>query len=213
MPALANPRHETFARELAKGTPQTEAYKEAGFRSNAPGPNASKLANSASVNNRVQEIIGLANAITVFEKTNILPVVTLEWTIEQARRVAAAIITDVVTWTTRKYRDGNVKQTLKLVPVNKIPEATLAAIAEIKQSKDGSLTVKMHDKMAAIDRLLRHKGAYKENTDLTTVTMDLASLIRESYKPKADEPATIEGESVRVGGEAGETTIPLETDE
>lgn len=54
MTALANPKHERFAQELAKGKSQAEAYAEAGY---APSePNASRLTRNDKVQARVAEI-------------------------------------------------------------------------------------------------------------------------------------------------------------
>lgn len=54
MATLANPKHERFAQELAKGRSQAEAYAEAGY---APSePHASRLASNGKVGARVSEI-------------------------------------------------------------------------------------------------------------------------------------------------------------
>lgn len=41
------------------------------------------------------------------------------------------------------------------------PEAA-AAIAEISQAKDGTLKIKLHDKLSALDKIGRHLGMFKE---------------------------------------------------
>lgn len=58
MPALANPRHERFAQELAKGKTADEAYQEAGYSENRG--NATRLKANESVTARVAEIQGKA---------------------------------------------------------------------------------------------------------------------------------------------------------
>lgn len=54
MAALANPKHERLAQELAKGKTQIEAYGAAGYRSNPSA--ASRLAADVKICERVAEI-------------------------------------------------------------------------------------------------------------------------------------------------------------
>lgn len=54
MPALANPRHERFAQELAKGKNQAEAYIEAGYRGDRTA--ASRLSTDVNIRRRVTEL-------------------------------------------------------------------------------------------------------------------------------------------------------------
>ena len=54
MPALSNPRHEMFARELAKGKTADEAYVLAGYAENRH--NASRLKTNETVLSRVAEL-------------------------------------------------------------------------------------------------------------------------------------------------------------
>lgn len=54
MPALSNPKHEAFARGLAKGLTADEAYESAGFRPHRG--NAARLRANESVRRRVSEL-------------------------------------------------------------------------------------------------------------------------------------------------------------
>lgn len=54
MTALANPRHERFAQELAKGKSQTDAYVAAGYRESRSA--AARLAADVNICARVTEI-------------------------------------------------------------------------------------------------------------------------------------------------------------
>ncbi len=54
MPALANVRHERFARELSGGKTASEAYELAGFK--ASRPNASRLQHQENIRQRVAEL-------------------------------------------------------------------------------------------------------------------------------------------------------------
>jgi hypothetical protein len=54
MPILENPRHEAFARELAKGKSATEAYEVAGFKPDRK--NAHRLTTNDGVMTRIAEL-------------------------------------------------------------------------------------------------------------------------------------------------------------
>jgi phage terminase small subunit len=53
--ALANPKHERFAQELAKGKPACEAYVIAGYKESRPA--ASRLSTNVNIVARVAEIV------------------------------------------------------------------------------------------------------------------------------------------------------------
>lgn len=46
----------------------------------------------------------------------------------------------------------------KLLPVNRMPERVRRAISSIRHHKDGSLTIRFHDKGACLGRLHKHLG-------------------------------------------------------
>lgn len=57
MTPLKNQRHEAFARHLAEGASQTEAYVKAGYKdTRAAGANAARLIKNDSVRERVQTL-------------------------------------------------------------------------------------------------------------------------------------------------------------
>ncbi|UQS95217.1 terminase small subunit [Pseudanabaena phage Pam5] len=72
MPALANPRHERFAQELAKGKSASEAYVAAGYEESRSA--ASRLSTNVNVQARVTELQERA-------ATNVS--ISREWVLEQ----------------------------------------------------------------------------------------------------------------------------------
>lgn len=80
MPALENPKHEAFARALAKGKSQIEAYTEAGYKPDEP--HASRLASNGKVAARVEELLEKAA-----EKA-VVTVETIAVELEEARALA-----------------------------------------------------------------------------------------------------------------------------
>jgi phage terminase small subunit len=73
MPVLANTKHEPFAHAIAKGLPQREAYKAAGYSAKNDATAdacASRLLSGANIQSRVAE---LRQAISthIVEKTSV----------------------------------------------------------------------------------------------------------------------------------------------
>jgi hypothetical protein len=69
MSALANPRHERFAQELAKGATADDAYVEAGFKANRG--NAATLKAKQNISNRVSELLDRAATRAVVTVANV----------------------------------------------------------------------------------------------------------------------------------------------
>lgn len=77
--------------------------------------------------------------------------ITADRVVSEIAAVAFAQLTDVFTW-----RDNKVT----LVDSERLEESSKKSIAEVKQTADGSLQVKLHDKNQALDKLCRHLGLY-----------------------------------------------------
>jgi phage terminase small subunit len=58
---------------------------------------------------------------------------------------------------------------ISLVPADKLYENTAAAISEVSQSSTGSLSIKMHDKLAALLALGKHLGMFVQRTQNTNI--------------------------------------------
>lgn len=56
MPQLSKIRHEKFARAIAEGKSQTQAYIYAGYSENGAGANAARLIANDSIQQRISEI-------------------------------------------------------------------------------------------------------------------------------------------------------------
>ena len=77
-----------------------------------------------------------------------------------------------------------------------LPRSASAMISEIKQTKDG-ISVKLHDKLNAIDKLMRHTGMFdKDNQQQKTeVTVDLKGASTEELISRAKAIKDLEVES------------------
>lgn len=62
---------------------------------------------------------------------------------------------------------SEIKQIVLLQDTDLIPPDKLAAIAEIKQAKDGSISFKLHDKKGALDSIGKHLGMFVDRKEIT----------------------------------------------
>lgn len=165
MPILPIASQEIFAQNVARGKTQAEAYVIAGYKENQG--NATSLACRPEVAARISEIKLVAAA-----RAN----VTAERVLAELARIGFADLTAAVS-----VVDGKVQ----IIDTAKLSPDITAAISEIREGRDG-VTVKFHDKRAALENLGKHLGLFKENIDLN-VNVSLADLVNGSYKLDAGE--------------------------
>jgi phage terminase small subunit len=178
MPVLSNPKHERFAQELAKGKTAFEAHEAAGYKPDRG--NASKLAANPDVVERVQQITAKAA-----EKVGI----TKERVMAELGKIGFADIRKAVEWHGQLVReednpDGGEVLVVKNIFTNhvllkdsdQIDDDTAAAIAEVKQSPTGGLSIKFHDKQAALMAIGKELGMFKEKVEHSG-TLVLESLV------------------------------------
>jgi hypothetical protein len=82
MPTLTNPRHESFAQELARGHSKAEALSRAGYGGSRSC--ASRLSANANIRSRVAELQANATVSTL------VTIEQLTFELEQARQLAMA---------------------------------------------------------------------------------------------------------------------------
>lgn len=181
MPILGNARHERFAQEVAKGKTATEAYRIAGYEAagEAARVNASRLLTSATVEARVHELLSAGARRAE---------VTVERVIREYARIGFADIRKAVKWRSLISEvgedDEGVPMTraaneVALIGSDEIDEDTALAIAEIAQTKDGALKVKLHSKLGALDSMARHLGMFVDRSEVNHTVRDIS-----------DEPVT-----------------------
>ncbi len=161
MPILANPRHELFAQERAKGLSYAAAYVAAGFKPHTG--NAYRLSQNESVKARVIEILQGAA-----ERSG----VTVDRVINELAKIGFADIRRVVKWgesvAVRQEDDGDVvvAHDVALLSSAEIDDDIAGAIAEVRKTKEG-LSVKLHDKRAALVDLGKHLGMFVDKQEIT----------------------------------------------
>lgn len=162
MSVLPNTKHELFAQAVAQGRSAAEAYVIAGYQPSRT--NAARLSANEDVRSRIEEILSEAAA-----KVG----VTVERIVAELAKIGFADIRKAVAWNGSHTREtdnpdgGDVlviretfSQLVRLVDSDKIDDDTAAAIAEVRQSPTGGLSIKMHDKRAALVDLGKHLGMF-----------------------------------------------------
>lgn len=144
MAVLDNPRHERFAQEMAKGMTAAAAYHLAGYKSNRA--QATRLRDRPEVAARIAEMMALSAARST---------VTAVEVIERFASIARADIRRLFA------ADGT------LLPPADWPDDIAGAIASVKRSPTGIVTVKLWDKPRALEGLARHFGLFNDKIDIT----------------------------------------------
>jgi phage terminase small subunit len=136
------PKQAAFVREYLIDLNGAAAAVRAGYSPNAAKEQAARLLTHANV----QAAIATAQAERS-ERTR----VKADAVVEELRRIAFANISDYVAW--------NHEKVIFLNSQRMTPEA-LSAVAQVSYDKNGGVQVKLHDKIAALDKLMKHLGKY-----------------------------------------------------
>jgi phage terminase small subunit len=166
MPVLKNTRHERMAQELAKGKSAGEAHDLAGYKHD--DGNAIHKSQRADIQERVREIMAPA-----LQKIG----VTVESVVRELARIGFSDLRKAVDWSgtlveEEDQPEGDVvvirhihANHVRLVSAKDLDDDTAAAIAEVRQNKEG-VTIKLHDKQAALVSLGKHLGMFQENVNV-----------------------------------------------
>src|ERR1700730_5979405 len=105
--------------------------------------------------------------------------VTVEQVVRELKLLGFSDIRKVVSWRnelvtrTEKGKDGEPVMVLMprvtIVDADKISDEAAAAVAEVSQTVNGALRVKMHDKHAALVSLGRHLGLFDDKVKVDAV--------------------------------------------
>lgn len=165
MPALANPQHELFARALAAGGTLGDAAIAAGYKPTSAPNTGHRLMQREDVAARVAEL-----QQDVCEKYD----VTADRVIKEIARIAFGDPRRVMSWAgTRVERDqksaGDGALALKpghltLTDSDDLTDDDVAMVAEVKVTKEG-MSLKLHDKLAALEKLARFTGVYDREAE------------------------------------------------
>lgn len=155
MPLTA--KQEEFAAGIASGLSQAEAYRKAypasvKWKDKSVWVNASALAGDTEVQLRVSELMKKAAAANE---------VTVERIVRELALIAFGSKKAVMAW----GANG-----LKLKESEEISDDAAAIVAEVKETTSatgGTLSLKTHDKVKALELLGRHVGMFVDKTEVT----------------------------------------------
>lgn len=179
MPVLPNPKHERFAQELAKGKSADAAYVAAGYRENHG--NAGALRRQQHISIRVAELLERARSIEVIATERAIErlAISKERVLAELAKIGFSDIRKAVRWksalvTEEDNPDGGevlviktvVTNLVEIVPSDEIDDATAAAIAQVTQNINGGVTVKLHDKRAALVDIGKHLGMFPTKVEM-----------------------------------------------
>ncbi len=164
------PKQERFVEEYLVDLNATQAAIRAGYATSGARTEGARLLADADIAAAIDEAMAKRSM-----RTNI----TQDQVLRELARIGFVDIRKVVTWTNgaqgfdedRAEDTGEVRISVAnfvaLTPSDQIDVETAAAIAEVSQTKDGALKVKMHDKRAALVDIGRHLGMFKDKVELT----------------------------------------------
>ena len=105
--------------------------------------------------------------------------VTVEQVVRELKLIGFSDIRKVVSWRnelvtrTEKGKEGEPVMVLiprvTIVDADKMSDEAAAAVAEVSQTVNGALRVKMHDKHAALVSLGKHLGLFTEHVKIDAV--------------------------------------------
>ena len=168
-----------FAREYVIDFNASAAALRAGYSQRTAGRTAAELMQDARVKAEIQRLTAAKAARASMEADEV---------VEQLVNIVRSDISDVMTWGMAEVEDGEglpltlpngdaiLRPTISIIDSSRLPRSITGAIAEVSMTDKGTFKVKMHDKGAAIDKLMRHLGMFEK--DNKQVADGLAMLIQ-----------------------------------
>jgi|GEM_PF-1941746 len=151
------PRKRRFVEFYVDSGNATDAYRKAGYSENGADRGAHRLLSKVEI----QEAVAKRRA-KIAEKADI----TAQDVINEIAKVAFANPEDFFEWGEKLQDLGNglIKKTsvILIKPPEEINRDKKAAIASIKETAQGGLEFKFHDKLKALNDLARYVGLFNE---------------------------------------------------
>ena len=178
MPALP-PKQLRFVQEYLIDLNGKQAAIRAGYSAKTAEVQASRLLSIA----KVAEAVAEAQQARA-ERTQI----TADRVLAELAKIGFSDIRKAVIWRANvigMVEDGDGAQRLavtnevQLVDSDKLDDATAAAVAEISQTAQGGLRIKLHDKKGALVDIGRHLGMFTDKVEQTITTRELPASVDE----------------------------------
>lgn len=168
-----------FAREYVIDFNASAAAMRAGYSQRTAGRIAAELMQDARVQAEIQRLTAAKASRASMEADEV---------VEQLVNIVRSDISDVMTWGMAEVEDAEglpvtlpngdaiLRPNVTVFNSADLPRSITGAIAEVSMTDKGTFKVKMHDKGAAIDKLMRHLGMFEK--DNKQVADGLAMLIQ-----------------------------------
>ena len=178
-----------FAREYVIDFNASAAALRAGYSQRTAGRIAAELMQDARVQAEIQRLTAAKAARASMEADEV---------VEQLANIIRADISDVLTWGMAEVEDAEglpvtlpngqaiMRPTISIIDSSSLPRSITGAIAEVSMTDKGTFKVKMHDKGAAIEKLMRHLGMFeKDNKQKADGLVELIQAAQGSALPIA----------------------------
>jgi len=162
-------KQEKFVLAVVEGKTQVEAYKLAydtsGMKEKTIHERASRLMAECKISARYNEL--RQKVISRLEEDAII---TVEEVVKELKKIAFADMKDFLEYKTDLsvvgYEDGEaVTDYRTVIQLKESDQIDGNLISEVSMSKDGTLKFKLHDKMAALDKLGRHLSMFTDKVE------------------------------------------------
>ena len=157
-----------FAKEYLADLNATQAAIRAGYSEKTAKQQACRLLAREDVQAAIQKEMNKRARRTE---------ITADKVLEEYAKLGFSDVTDYLQVVTERVLVGHDKETgepisdisqfVLMKDTADIPPEKLAAISEVKQHKDGSISFKLHDKRGALDSIAKHLGMFTERIEHT----------------------------------------------
>lgn len=189
-------KQRAFAREYVIDHDATKAAKRAGYSEKSAGIQGFELLRHPMVQAEVQRLMNVKVKRASMKADEI---------VEQLAHIVRADIADVMTWgmsevegedglpVTLPNGQAVVRPEVSIIDSKTLPRSITSAIAEVSMTDKGTFKVKMHDKGAAIEKLMRHLGMFeKDNNQKADGLARLIEAAQGSTIPLAPQTSPLE---------------------
>jgi len=159
-------KQKTFVQEYLVDLNATQAAIRARYSAKTAEQQASRLLSNVKVQEAIQKAMGQREKRTEITQDRVL---------QELAKIGFANITDYLKVDGSDYQagieeDGSpIMRRGKYVDIfetDNINRAKMDAVSEIKQTKEG-ISLKLHDKVSALEKIGRHLGMFKDKVELT----------------------------------------------
>ena len=166
--AKLNDKQKQFCKEYLVDLNATQAAIRARYAEKTAYSQGQRLLKNVEAQEYIRELM---------QKREQRTEITADKVLEEYAKLGFSDVTDYLQVVTERILVGHDKETgepisdisqfVLMKDTKDIPPEKLAAISEVKQHKDGSISFKLHDKRGALDSIARHLGMFAERVELT----------------------------------------------